>query len=158
MRLTKLAGLPVVDSRLARQSGVVSDVLVDLSVGRVAALHVRHADGWLIQRIPIDYVYRLDRNTVLVNDTVELDFNPPMAADERWLPTQTLVGLEVLSEKGDRIGQVGDVDLDARTLAVKSYLLEERRLLGRRGKVLPEEVVSFSPEMMIVAERSPRRR
>ena len=47
-----MTGLPVVDTHVARQAGIVSDVLLDLHTGRVAVLNVKHADGWLVQRIP----------------------------------------------------------------------------------------------------------
>jgi len=152
--MTRLAGLPVVDSRLARQAGVVSDALLDLGVGRVAALDLRHADGWLIQRVPVDYVHRIQHGAVLVNDSVDLDFNPPMAADARWLRTGQLTGLEVLGEGGDLVGHVDDVDVDARTLSVTCYLLRERRLLRQR-KIMPDDVVSFSDERLIVCKRPP---
>ena len=39
MRLSKITGLPVVDTQVARQAGVVSDVLLDLQTGRVAVLN-----------------------------------------------------------------------------------------------------------------------
>ena len=49
MRLTRVTGLPVVDTHVARQAGIVSDVLLDLHAGRVAVLNVKHADGWLVK-------------------------------------------------------------------------------------------------------------
>jgi sporulation protein YlmC with PRC-barrel domain len=90
---------------------------------------------------------------VLVADTVAVDLGPP-AADQRWFPIQSLVGLDVLTEGGDRVGQITDADLDDHTLAVKGYLL--RRATGpwrRRRRVHPEEVVVCSPELMLVRER-----
>ena len=85
-------------------------------------LNVKHADGWLVQRIPAEYVYRLGPHTVLVADTVAVDLGPP-AAEQRWFPIESLVGLEVLTEGGDRVGQIADAELDDQTLAVKAYLL-----------------------------------
>ncbi len=148
-----MTGLPVVDTHVARQAGIVSDVLLDLHAGRVAVLNVKHADGWLVQRIPAEYVYRLGPHTVLVADTVAVDLGPP-ASDQRWFPIQSVVGLEVLTEGGDRVGQIVDADLDDQTLAVKAYLL--RNASGawrRRGRVHPDEVVTCSPELMLVRER-----
>jgi len=153
VRLTKVTGLPVVDTHVARQAGIVSDVLLDLHAGRVAVLNVKHADGWLVQRIPAEYVYRLGPHTVLVADTVAVDLGPP-AEDQRWFPIQSVVGLEVLTEGGDRVAQIGDADLDDQTLAVRAYLL--RNASGpwrRRGRVHPDEVVTCSPELMLVRER-----
>ena len=158
MRLSKVTGLPVVDTHVARQAGVVSDVLLDLQAGRVAVLNVQHADGWLIQRIPAEYIYRLGPHTVLVSDTVAVDLGPPQP-DQRWFPLESLLGLEVLTEGGERVGHIADAELDAQTLVVKAYLLKEARgVWRRRGRIHPDEVVTYSPELMIVRERKPAAR
>jgi sporulation protein YlmC with PRC-barrel domain len=152
VRLTKVMGLPVVDTHVARQAGVVSDVLLDMQAGRVAVLNVKHADGWLVQRIPAEYIYRLGPHTVLVADTVAVDLGPP-APDQRWFPVQSLIGLEVMTEGGDRVGQISDADLDDQTLAVKAYVLRKARgAWRRRGHVDPDDVVTCSPELMLVRE------
>jgi sporulation protein YlmC with PRC-barrel domain len=153
VRLSKVTGMPVVDTHVARQAGIVSDVLLDMQAGRVAVLNVKHADGWLVQRIPAEYVYRLGPHTVLVADTVAVDLGPP-SADQRWFPIQSLVGLEVLTEGGDRVGKIMDADLDDHTLAVKAYLLRSANgAWGRHGRVHPDEVVTCSTELMLVRER-----
>ena len=153
MRLTKVTGMPVVDTHVARQAGIVSDVLLDLHTGRVAVLNVKHADGWLVQRIPAEYIYRLGPHTVLVADTVAVDLGPPVS-DQRWFPIQSVVGLEVLTEGGDRVGQIVDAELDDQTLAVRGYLLRKASGAWRRtGRIHPDEVVTCSPELMLVRER-----
>ena len=153
MRLTRITGLPVVDTHVARQAGVVSDVLLDLRAGRVAVLNVQHADGWLVQRIPAEYIYRIGPHTVLVADTAAIDIGPPQV-DQRWFPSASLVGLEVLTEGGDRVGRIADADLDDQTLAVKAYLLRDAQgAWRRRGRVHPDEVLTFSPELMLIRAR-----
>jgi sporulation protein YlmC with PRC-barrel domain len=153
VRLSKITGMAVVDTHVARQAGVVSDVLLDMQSGRVAVLNVKHADGWLVQRIPAEYIYRLGPHTVLVADTVAVDLGPP-ASDQRWFPIASLVGLEVLTEGGDRVGQIQDADLDDQTLAVKSYLLKNASGAWRRhGRIHPDEVVTCSAELMLIRER-----
>ena len=153
MKLTKVVGMPVVDTHVARQAGIVSDVLLDLQAGRVAVLNVKHADGWLVQRIPAEYVYRLGPFTILVADTVAVDLGPP-AVDQRWFPIESVVGLEVLTEGGDRVGQITDADLDDQTLAVRCYLLKHASGAWRRlGRIHPDEVLTASPELMLIRER-----
>jgi sporulation protein YlmC with PRC-barrel domain len=150
VRLSQVIGLPVVDTHVARQAGVISDVLIDVAAGRVAVLNVQHADGWLVQRIPAEYVYRLGPHTALVADTLAVDMGPPLS-DPRWLRVENLVGLEVLTEGGDLVGHIADADVDNQTLAVRAYLL--RRPRGpwrRRSRVHPDQVVTVSPELMIV--------
>ena len=153
MKLTKVVGMPVVDTHVARQAGIVSDVLLDLEAGRVAVLNVKHADGWLVQRIPAEYVYRLGPFTILVADTVAVDLGPP-TVDQRWFPIESVVGLEVMTEGGDRVGEITDADLDDKTLAVKSYVLRNASGAWRRlGRIHPDEVVTASPELMLIRER-----
>jgi sporulation protein YlmC with PRC-barrel domain len=128
-------------------------VLLDVVNGRLAVLNVQHADGWLVQRIPAEFVYRIGPHTVLVADSVGVDMAPPTAS-KRWLRIQALVGLEVMTEGGDRVGQIADADLDPQTLVVKAYLLRKPtgRWPRRRGRILQDEVVSVSSELMIVRE------
>jgi sporulation protein YlmC with PRC-barrel domain len=153
VRLSQITGLPVVDTHVARQAGVVSDVLLDLETGRIAVLNVQHADGWLVQRIPAEYVYRIGPHTVLVSDSVTVDLGPPQA-DQRYFPLNALVGLQVLTEGGEQVGHIKDAELDAQTLEVKAYLLKETRGMWRRpGRIHPHEVVTFSPELMIIRNR-----
>jgi sporulation protein YlmC with PRC-barrel domain len=144
--------LPVVDTHVARQAGVVSDVFIDVMAGRVVLLNVQHADGWVVQRVPAEFVYRLGPHTVLVSDTLAVDANPP-SADRQWFHTQALFGLEVLTEAGDRVGYIADVELDPQTLAVTAYVLKKSSgIWPGHGRVYPDEVVIASPEMMIVSE------
>ena len=96
------------------------------------------------------FVYRIERATVLVQDSVELNFRPPMAADERWITSARIAGLPVLSDQGDRVGHLLDLDLDGDTLGVKSYVLDKRRWLLLRRRIQQADVVSVSNEMMIV--------
>ena len=73
-----------------------------------------------------------------------------MAADERWITSARIAGLPVLSDQGDRVGRLLDLDLDGDTLGVKTYLLDKRRWLLLRRKIQQADVVSVSHEMMIV--------
>jgi sporulation protein YlmC with PRC-barrel domain len=99
--------MPVVDTHVARQAGIVSDVLLDMQAARVAVLNVKHADGWLVQRIPAEYIYRLGPHTVLVADTVAVDLGPALT-DQRWFSIESIVGLKVMTEGGDPVGQIQD--------------------------------------------------
>jgi len=145
--------MPVVDTHVARQAGVVSDVLLDLHAGRVAVLNVKHADGWIVQRIPAEYIYRLGPHTVLVADTVAVDLGPAIT-DQRWYPIESVVGLNVLTEGGDQVGQISDAELDDQTLVVRAYLLKHAAGPWRRhARIHPDEVVNCSAELMLIRER-----
>jgi uncharacterized protein YrrD len=153
VKLSKVTGMPVVDTHVARQAGIVSDVLLDVQAGRVAVLNVTHADGWLVQHIPAEYVYRLGPHTVLVADTVAVDVGPPQS-DQHWFSIESVLGLDVLTESGEQVGQIADAELDDQTLVVRAYVL--RNAAGawrRRGRVHPDEVVACSPELMLIRDR-----
>jgi sporulation protein YlmC with PRC-barrel domain len=153
VRLSKVAGLPVVDTHVARQAGIVSDVLLDMHAGKVAVLNVKHADGWLVQRIPAEYIYRLGPHTVLVADSVAVDLGPSQS-DQRWFPIDSVVGLQVMTEGGDRVGQIVDAELDDHTLEVRAYLLRNASGAWKRAnRIHPDEVVVCSQELMLIRER-----
>jgi sporulation protein YlmC with PRC-barrel domain len=106
-----------------------------------------------VQRIPAEYVYRIGPHTVLVADTIAVDLGPP-PTDQRWFPIQSVIGLEVMSEGGDRVGQIADAELDDQTLAVRAYLLRHASGVWRRGgRLNPDEVVTCSEELMLVRDR-----
>jgi uncharacterized protein YrrD len=144
-----LAGLPVVDTNVARQAGVVSDALIDVRAGRLAVLNVQHGAGWEVQRIPAAYVYRLGPRTVMVSDTSSVELGAA-ARNADWYPMAALVGLEVLTERGDLLGHIGDADLDERTLAVRTYLVRRGGPLRQSVRVRATDVRSCSAELMIV--------
>lgn len=145
--------MPVVDTHVARQAGIVSDVLLDMQAGKVAVLNVKHADGWLVQRIPAEYIYRLGPHTVLVADTVAVDLGPPQT-DQRWFPMESIFGLQVMTDGGDPVGQIEDAELDDHTLEVRAYLLRKASGVWRRAnRVHPDEVVTCSQELMLIRER-----
>ena len=57
---------------------------------------------------------------------------------------------------GERVGHIADAELDAQSLEVTAYLLKETRgVWRRRGRVHPHDVVTFSPELMIVRNPQP---
>jgi sporulation protein YlmC with PRC-barrel domain len=152
VRLTRVAGLPVVDTHVARQAGLVSDILLDVRAGRLAVLNVQHADGLIVQRIPAEYVYRLLPHTVLVADTVAVDVPP--SPEQNLSTLSSLIGLEVLTDGGDRVGRIADADVDEQSLVITAYLLKEGLGKWRRlGRVHPSDIVSCSQELMIVRAR-----
>jgi sporulation protein YlmC with PRC-barrel domain len=126
---------------------------MDMQAGRVAMLNVKHADGWAVQHIPAEYVHRISPHTVLVADTVAVDLGPPQV-DKRWFPIESVVGLEVLTDGGDRVGEILDAELDDRTLEVRAYVLRKATGAWKRiGRVHPDEVMACSGELMLVREK-----
>jgi sporulation protein YlmC with PRC-barrel domain len=81
------------------------------------------------------------------------DDTTPETAPEDWLNLGVLVGLEVLAESGDRIGQLADVHFDQDSLRVESYELSVpalERWFGGGGRISPDLVIACSRDLMII--------
>ena len=164
IRLSRLRGLPVLDSIHAMQAGAVSGVVVDTLAGRVTAIDVGHGDGMLVSRIPLGQVDRLDSHLVLVADAMLIEFIEPEEWNPRCVSSQSLLGMEILNEDGDRIGYIGDVHVDPRTLGIRYYEMAAPlwRSVFLPVRLWPSEIVACSSDVMIVnrpsieaAERQP---
>src|SRR5437763_3775448 len=137
MRLKQLRGLPVIDPTAARKIGTVTDYQVDTVAGRLAALDVTPLDGGEAQRVLAQRIRRVGSSAVIL--TTRGGSMPSALADlnERWLDTSTTIGLDVMGDDGNRIGQVVDATFDQDTLEIEAYLLSAslwEQLIGRTGR------------------------
>ena len=152
MRVTQLPGLRVIDSRLARQAGVVTDVIVDTRNARLAFMEARHGGGWAAIQIPPVAVHRIHSGIVSTHDTAELELARPRVIEDYFVNLEALVGLEVLAESGDRVGYLVDAHMHPKTLDIQAYELRrpfwDRWL--RRSRIRPHQVLACSPAVMIV--------
>jgi sporulation protein YlmC with PRC-barrel domain len=153
MRLKQIRGLPVIDPSAARKIGVVTDYQIDPASGRLAALDITTTQGGEAERILAQRVRRIGSSAIIL--TARGGSMPGTQPDinERWLDSSTLVGLEVMGDDGNRIGQLVDATFDQDSLEVETYLLNGsfwERLFGRRNRVEPSKVHSCSRELMMV--------
>lgn len=155
MRVTELRGLPVIDPRNARKIGNVEDVLVDHEAGRVAELRIIKPDGEGRERISSDRVKRIGHSAVMLraNGTESADAPLTKLAVEDCLDVETLVGLEVMGDDGNRMGTLCDAHISPDSLRVEAWELAVPRMerwLGGGGRVQPTAVLSCSRELMLV--------
>ncbi len=154
MRLKQLLGLRVIDPIAARSVGTVVDYELDPASHRVAAVQLSRADAADDGRVPGEHIRRVGRDAIML--TAQSRGSSPRAApaaDERWLDSASVDGLEVLGDDGKRIGYLTDATFDEDSLVIGDYLLRSsfwERLVGRRGRVQPRSVRSCSRELMLV--------
>ncbi len=151
LRLSQIQGLPVIDTRIARQAGLVADVLISPVDRVMQAIDVQYGGGWFVQRIPAVLVRTVGTHVVLVDGSVDLEFSPPQAKDPNWVGSRAILGLDVFTLEGDRIGYVADALFNTETFQVLYYELTRpgwARL--RRRRIYPEEVVGCSEDLMLV--------
>jgi sporulation protein YlmC with PRC-barrel domain len=116
--VTKLLGLPAVDLFRARVLGEVTDVLIDPAASRLDALDVQ--PRWASPlRISAPRVRRIGRHAVMLDPG---DGAPalPLEDEDPRIDLAALVGLEVLTDRGDRVGHLADAYVNVASLAIEA--------------------------------------
>ena len=116
MYVTELPGLRVLSVLSALRMGTVESALIDPSCRFVAALRVREYGPGGRQLIPSEMVKRVGRHAVIIARDIAGDEQVEHA--ERLIPLRELIGLEVVSDRGDLLGFVRDIEMDRDTLAL----------------------------------------
>lgn len=152
MRLTQVRGLPVVDPRSAKKVGTISGVYVDAQSARIAAFDVKAAGTNESLQISADCVRRVGVHAVMLAGSMDL-FTLPDMEDEGLIDSQTLIGLEVMGETGNRLGTLCDALFNQDTLQVDQFEMavpSVERWFGSGGRISPDAVIACSPELMVV--------
>jgi uncharacterized protein YrrD len=150
-RLTELRGMPVVDLSSASRIGSVTNIFVDPNAGRVQAIEVGRAGDISERRINAVDIRRIGNDAVVMlagtgNGVVVESLKESLAVS-------TIVGLEVISESGDRVGHIADVCLNRETLEVEAYELETpawERMFRGAARIEPDRVMLCSADVMII--------
>jgi sporulation protein YlmC with PRC-barrel domain len=153
MRLKELRGLPVIDPTAARKVGTVLDYQVDPVGGHLAALDINAVGSGDSERILAHRIRRVGRHAVILTGRAGSATSVAAELNEHWLDDDSLVGLEVLGDDGNRIGRLMDAHFNQDSLEIESYLLQTslwERLVGRRGRIEPTAVHSCSRELMMI--------
>jgi sporulation protein YlmC with PRC-barrel domain len=154
MRLKELRGLPVIDPTAARKIGTVVDYQVDPTSNRLAALDISGGEEGDLERVLAARIRRVGRSAVVLTARGGAVPGAEPELNEHWLDTSTLVGLEVMGDDGNRVGEVVDATFDQDNLEVEAYLLRTdvfQRLSGQTDRILPARVHSCSRDLMVVA-------
>ena len=154
MRLKEIRGLPVIDPTAARKIGTVMDYQIDPGSGRIAALDITPLSGGESQRVLAQRIRRVGSSAVILTARGGSAPNAPTEVVDHWLDTSTTVGLDVMGDDGNRIGQLVDATFNQDSLAIEAYLLRAsftERLFGRRARIQPDKVHACSRELMMVS-------
>jgi len=129
------------------------DYQVDPASRRIAALDIDPLNGNEGERVLAQRVRRVGGSAVIL--TARGGSTPGVAIeiDDHWLDASTMEGLEVMGDDGNQIGHLVDAIFDQDSLEIEAYLLRANffeRLLGRRGRIQPDDVHACSRELMMV--------
>jgi sporulation protein YlmC with PRC-barrel domain len=127
MYITDLPGLRILSVISALRMGTVESALVDASCRFVAALRVREPGPGGHQLIPREMVKRVGRHAVIIARDLSAEANVLEHA-EQLIPLRGLIGLEVVSDRGDLLGYVRDVEVDRDTLTLERVEIAQTRI------------------------------
>lgn len=129
MKFSDARGRQVVSTSTGDTVGKVSEFVVDPTSRSVVAVQLRKADNGDTLRWSDITAFGQDAVTVSGNDQI-------VAAGEDVLEltgkSHVLIGKRVLSDAGDELGQVKDVEFDASSGEVTGILLGSSEVAGRR--------------------------
>lgn len=152
MRLSDIRDLPVIDSRAARRVGTVASVSIDPTLNQVALFWVTLTSTGEAAAIPRSLVRRVGSHAVMLKEGLRT-MPATDAAGAGHIDLETLVGLEVVGENGDRLGSLSDAQVDPDTLRIECYEMAVaalERWFGGGGRIQAETVLACSSELMVV--------
>lgn len=159
MRFHDLKGRNVVGVAEAHELGTVNNLVLDLQTQSILGLLVK--TGGLLSRdqaVPLGDVNAIGADAVTVEDASKLNGQSKFA-DLKGKPTMDVVlGANVMSEDGAKLGSVSDVELDVGAGRITEYILSEGlvdRLRGDEHYIPSSSVKSVGEKLIVVAaERS----
>lgn len=140
----------VLDRNSTDEVGHVDQVWMDPAVHRVLGLVCKA--GLLRGR---RLVFTLDQIHTLGSDSIVITGQPTAAEPNHLQQLESLLGLEVWSEAGQKIGLVTDCLFDLKTGAIRHYLLvpdDWHRLTGNVYQVAPTQIVSYGKKRVMIYE------
>jgi len=143
--------MPVIDLLKAQRVGKVKNAFLNATTGRLAALDVGHYGAFKHAHVAGRHVRRIGHQAIVLVSAEDLEDAAMLSED--MIDIRTLLGIEVLTDEGDRVGHVSDVYLNPDMLSVDAYELRTpplTRLFKGPRMVAPERMVLCSHQLMIV--------
>lgn len=129
MRFSDASGRKVVSTATADQVGKVGAFVVDPVSRRVVALELKKTDGG--DTLPWENILAFGTDAVTV-ETVEKIGEHSEAVGELIGKDHHLVGKRTLSDSGDELGKVADVEFDPESGTVTSLMVGDSEIAGER--------------------------
>ena len=157
MNVTDLRGLRVFSLMSALRMGTVEDALLDPTCRYVAALVVREFGPGPRRLVPRRLVKRVGRNAVILAGTDDMPEELPPENAGRMVNLRTMLGLEVVSDYGNRVGRIRNAVIDPQTLTIERYVVDRSAMDrlwpgGQPYQVDASQTLSASKDVLIVSE------
>lgn len=123
MNASELKGRAVVTLSDATKIGHVDDILFDPTLRQVLGFRVRHSARGPIETVLRSAVSSVGRDAVMISDPQALNLEERFAELAGAATLKQAQGTRLVSESGEVVGEVEDIELDDEAGAVTAYVL-----------------------------------
>lgn len=156
-------GLPVVTMAEGKQIGKVDDLIVDAERKAVRWLRIRSGGMGMLggERLWVsaDAVHGVGDDAVTIN--AEADARTPADAPEALALVKAkreVIGNKVMTENGERLGEVRDYEFDPETFALTSLSVPPgMNVVGEILTIPGDKVLAIGEDVLVVAADSVKR-
>jgi sporulation protein YlmC with PRC-barrel domain len=148
-------GLPVITMAEGKQIGKIDDLVIDPERKAVGWLRL-HSGGMIGGErlwVPTAAVHGVGEDAVTIN--AEADALSPADAPEALAlvkAKRTVIGSKVLTESGERVGEVRDYEFDPGTFALTSLSVPPTiNTVGEVQTIAGDRVLTIGEDMIVVA-------
>ncbi len=157
MKASRLRGIAVVSIAEATKEGTVRDLVLDPNRRRVVALSIRPTGGGADKVVSVKNIHSIGRDAVTITDAEVLRGEHPVRGDGEIYLTK-LKGTKALTDKGEIIGTVAEVEVDPDNFSIIGYQLSTgfmSELTGNRKSLPADERVRYGRDALMVQETGP---
>ena len=153
-RYEYVKGLPVITMAEGKQVGKIDDLIIDPERKAVSWLRL-HTGGFLGGElwVPVAAVHGVGEDAVTIN--AEADARAPADAPEALALVKAkrgVIGNKVITENGERVGEVRDFEFDPDTFALTSLSVPPgMNVVGDILMIPGDKVLTIGKDMIVVA-------
>jgi sporulation protein YlmC with PRC-barrel domain len=155
VRYEFMKGLPVITMAEGKQIGKIDDLIVDPERKAVSWLRL-HSGGMLGGErlwVSVEAVHGVGADAVTIN--AEADARAPADAPEALALVKAkrgIIGSKVMTENGERVGEVRDYEFDPDTFALTSLSVPPgMNVVGEILMIPGDKVLTIGKDMIVVA-------
>jgi sporulation protein YlmC with PRC-barrel domain len=159
-RYERIKGLRVITIKEGNGVGKVDDLVVDSDQKKVSWLRL-HSGGFVGDRhwVPVEAVHSLGDDVVTINAEADLRASPNAPEAEALVKTKRgLIGKKMVTESGERLGEIGDYEFTPDTFALTNlFVSPAMNFLGQFLTVPADKVLTIGQDAVIVTADAVKR-
>lgn len=159
-RYERTKGLRVVTTKEGNEAGKVDDLVVDPDQKKVSWLRL-HSGGLFGNRqwVPVEAVHSVGDDVVTINSEADLLVAPNAPEAEALVSAQRgLIGNKVVTEGGERLGEIVDYEFTPDTFALTNlFVSPSMNLFGRLLTIPADQVLTIGQDAVIVTADAVKR-